>query len=592
MKFKEFLSSEFNTNKDMNYVNEDFIKGKDDLHEYIVKAFKIFECKHIKMLDWCLIRDESKFETDKVNVRYIKSNKNKKFDKRLPMSDSRYNMLQIRFQIDTKDAHYIKTLNLLLFKKIDKYYYLIDGNRYSPMYQIVDSSVYNRKDYIHFRSHLGPSIIKRLKAIITDVDGNCYKVPNYLLCIFKKKINFLLFYLAILGVDNTLRYMQMDRIIRINKKEEAYGDEYTFKTTNGMYIHSISYFFDNDPFVKGCVYSFLELLEECETLQEFYDPKHVFWTIKVGNLLTKEEQEEFKRFNKGKGFLLSFSSLLDPLTKDALNLNIKNKQHILSIIRWMVRNFPELKARDNMSIFNKRVRKSEYIASYVLQANAKKNRKFIMNMTTQDIKAKDVEELLNMAPDYCIRSILSKSNLIKYDNAVNDTDIFTALKWSIKGPGSMGEKSSNSVSVNARDVDPRAMGILDLNTTGNSDPSMTGVFVPFVKVYKNGYFKDGNEPECWDENFKNLCRNYFDGEELPVKDFDYFYGLEKRYAKKIKRLHDINHFIKNDPYINRELIYFNCEKEKSNKKFMKLERVHKHKDTKEKHKRILKLKRV
>ena len=63
------------------------------------------------------------------------------------------------------------------------------------------------------------------------------------------------------------------------------------------------------------------------------------------------------------------------------------------------------------------------------------------------------------------------------------------------------------------------------------------------------FFNDENEPESWDENFNNLYKNYFNGENLPVYPLDYFYNKEKQSRKKLKILDNINPFIDDDPYI-------------------------------------------
>ena len=48
--------------------------------------------------------------------------------------------------------------------------------------------------------------------------------------------------------------------------------------------------------------------------------------------------------------------------------------------------------------------------------------------------------------------------------------MFTSLKYTVKGPGSIGGKSGKSINDKYRGIDTSHAGILDLNTSSNSDP--------------------------------------------------------------------------------------------------------------------------
>ena len=75
--FKDFLKQ--NKNPKADEINEDIIYKlrQEPLAEYIVDAFRTLECQFVKIDSWELIHDENKFNTENVNVRYIKNRKNK-----------------------------------------------------------------------------------------------------------------------------------------------------------------------------------------------------------------------------------------------------------------------------------------------------------------------------------------------------------------------------------------------------------------------------------------------------------------------------------------------------------------------------------
>lgn len=567
--FKKFLGQ--NTNKYANKINEDvlFKIRQESLEEYMIKAFKTIESKHLKIVKYEVIEDESQFDSNQMNVTYIKNNKNKKYDKRLPIERSRYNLLRVTFHVAANDhktgewTEFDVTKDFLLFKQVDKYYYMIDGNKYYPIYQIVDASTYNRKNYLTMRTNLSPIVYRRNMIDIYDIYGEKFSVPAYELCIFKQKVNSLLFYLALFGYENTLRYMQMDEIIETSHSAKHNKEEqYCFKTAKGLFVKVIKYFFDNDAFTRNMVYSFLDAFKNFDNMIDVMDEDHCNYNIELGKLMTKAELEDAKKFIKGKGFLLSFSRLLDSMTQEELRLKDFNKASIYALMRWMMRNFNELKAKDNMDLKNKRIRLGEYMASHVIVRLSGKNRKFIMAQSAGKVTTKDVLDLINLDIDFITKTITgSKSALIRYDNAVNDTDFFTAFKVSFKGIGSIGEKSSNSVNIQYRGLHPSYIGRLDINNTNNSDPGMASSLVPFVKLFGK-HFSNVNEPESWDTNFKAMYENYFNGKSYKFKSLDYYYDRERKSRKALKRMEDVQNFIDKDPYTEDGLIMFDVTKPK------------------------------
>ena len=147
-KFLEFLNSEENENELAKDFNKDLIYNlrSEPLVGFVLKAFNIIESKYLKLVSWELITDESKFDSYKVNTKYIKNKKNKKFDKRLPIKESRFDLLKLKFKCATDEKTWFEDREVLLYKQIDNLYYIIEGNRYCPIYQLVDASVYNRKN--------------------------------------------------------------------------------------------------------------------------------------------------------------------------------------------------------------------------------------------------------------------------------------------------------------------------------------------------------------------------------------------------------------------------------------------------------------
>ena len=60
-----------------------------------------------------------------------------------------------------------------------------------------------------------------------------------------------------------------------------------------------------------------------------------------------------------------FNRLLDDVTRKELKINDYDKQNIYYLLKWVIQNYHELWAKDNLSLENKLLRCNEYIGSFV-----------------------------------------------------------------------------------------------------------------------------------------------------------------------------------------------------------------------------------
>lgn len=92
---------------------------------------------------------------------------------------------------------------------------------------------------------------------------------------------------------------------------------------------------------------------------------------------------------------------------------------------------------------------------------------------------------------------------------------------------SLGDGNNKKIATKYRYLHPSMAGILDLNTSSNSDIGLSGSFTPFAQLYDKFYFTPEHEPcearyrfecELADEGFRKLSVNSFE---------DYIKKLEK-----------------------------------------------------------------
>lgn len=468
--FAKFVAQYENPNEKR--INEDLIYGmrNEPLVDYILDAFKSLEViNNIKMLDHEFIEYESQFDTDVVNEKYLKSKKNKgkNIKKHINIDVTRYNMLRVNFKLTLNDEVQYKQVELLLLKQYKKYYLMMGGNKFYPIYQLVDSSTYNNKDYVTLKTMYMPNIIKRNTGKLVDINGDDFHVPYYIICIFRKKCSPILYYLATMGMQNTLQFMNMDGTIDIVEEPDWNDKEHLYFKCNHVYIRVTAYLFEKDYFVQSMVYAVHELCKKTR-IEQVNDIN--YWATRLGAEFTSNVNGQLE---KGKNVILSFYRLLDNTTKKNLKLRQFCRDNMHAIIRWMLQNFSELKAKDNMDLANKRIRMAEYIAFYFIRRLSNKVNT-LLSRKKNAVTMADLVSLLTFPPDELIKQLhKSKSALLRYDNTVNDQDFFTALRYSSKGPGSLGEHSSNAVNIKYRGIHPSHVGRLDINTSGSSDPGLT-----------------------------------------------------------------------------------------------------------------------
>jgi hypothetical protein len=117
---------------------------------------------------------------------------------------------------------------------------------------------------------------------------------------------------------------------------------------------------------------------------------------------------------------------------------------------------------------------------------------------------------------FVIKSISTMSNLVSYRDLVNDLDSLTALKYTYKGISGLGEDGT-SVQPVYRYVDPSHIGILDLDASSNSDPGMSGMLCPMVKLYgKDNSFSEYQEPNTWRDLYKPILKELKEGVSSPI----------------------------------------------------------------------------
>lgn len=403
---------------------------------------------------------------------------------------------------------------------VNKYYFMINGIMRSILYQIVDGSTYNNNytnskiPNISFKIIFMAARVFRytidLHDEISDTDVRLY---NYRANIFNKTVCVCNYFLARYGFMGAMKFLGIQGVYISDRIPPNNNRVYAFKKAENLYIICDKYLTNNDLVTQAFVSCLYISLISGMNFNMAYDEK--FWVRILGAMFNRLSAEKCLQmfsgdptvvdtYNKGLSILDSFENIFDESTKEDLRLKESSKHDMYAIVRWILREFYALKKKDNYDVSIKRVRFGQYVAAtYIFKVIRGINRVSDQN---NRITVEAIKKAIRTDPMYLINAI-TKSNLVTYRNMVSDMDSLVGLKFTLRGISGIGETDSNSIPESIRFIHPSHIGLLDMDTSSDNNPGVTGMISPFVQL-DHGYFSSKDEPDTWEERYQQIYDEY------------------------------------------------------------------------------------
>lgn len=449
-----------------------------------------------------LLREQEKFKSKNKNKQKIDDKYNY-----IPLKDSDIRLLIVDYYLEVPNpkegSPRSKNLRVLIEvpKIVDKYYFRIFGNIYSSLYQVVDGSTYNnsnsanpKSQNIAFKTLFMASRIYRYIEKLKMTNGETKECIWYMSNIFKKNCPLMRYLLARFGFYQTCQLLKVNDLY-ISDHDIEKDDYYTVKKNN-MYISLPKYIYDNDPVAQSLMYTVYNSVSRETSLNNVYSLE--YWIAMLGDSYNNKSVE------KGLNVLDSLESILDIPTQENLKLPEECKKNIYDIIIWILREFNELRKKDNLDISTKRIRYEEYFgAIYAIRLATGLYR---ISDEASKLQIDRLEKAIYTFPDFLLKQI-SKDSLVNYNNSVNDMDAITALKFTYKGVSGVGDGNTASIPVNYRQVHPTHLGRLDLDSSTANDPGLSGMLCPMASIHNN-FFSDYKEPNNWRAEVDQVLAQY------------------------------------------------------------------------------------
>ncbi len=449
-----------------------------------------------------LLREQEKFKSKNKNKQKIDDKYNY-----IPLKDSDIRLLIVDYYLEVPNpkegSPRSKNLRVLIEvpRIVNRYYFRIFGNIYSSLYQVVDGSTYNnsnsanpKSQNIAFKTLFMASRIYRYIEKLKMTNGETKECIWYMSNIFKKNCPLMRYLLARFGFYQTCQLLKVNDLY-ISDHDIEKDDYYTVKKNN-MYISLPKYIYDNDPVAQSLMYTVYNSISRETSLNNIYTLE--YWIAILGDSYNNKTVE------KGLNVLDSLESILDIPTQENLKLPEECKKNIYDIIIWILREFNELRKKDNLDISTKRIRYEEYFgAIYAIKLATGLYR---ISDEASKLQIDRLEKAIYTFPDYLLKQI-SKDSLVNYNNSVNDMDAITALKFTYKGVSGVGDGNTASIPVNYRQVHPTHLGRLDLDSSTANDPGLSGMLCPMASIHNN-FFSDYKEPNNWRAEVDQVLAQY------------------------------------------------------------------------------------
>lgn len=535
-------------------MNPDIILGAQDtpIEDFIIMAMQEFEAiDNIKIEDIKIVRDQDDIDINRhtININYKKKNIDEiSIPKYKYIADSRYGEIIFTIRVTTNLNERVIEKRILYPIEYNGFYYN-NGKRMKAIWQLVDGSTYAQRGKNTLKSRMPIIIYQNRKRVITDINDMSYIACSYSYALNSKSkkpgakakvkfINPIMIYSAKMGYTNTIDFFGMKDIVWLVPKVKNDEDEFYYFPLDDIFIKVRKHHFEKYELVRSfvCMTYNLHSADFPVTIKNMDDKE--YWICRIGTVGAAKNKNLSTFREKGITTVFMIERLLDATTIKNLRLPMYYKHNIYYLIYWMMISFDELRTKSNIDMANKRIRKNEYIVNSSLGKKINENiNRLIEKRGKSRLNNMDtLLELFNFGSDIIISGMRNLNDLIKTDDIVNDNDFILDIAFSSKGPQSLGDGNNKKIATKYRYLHPSMAGILDLNTSSNSDIGLSGSFTPFAKLYDKYYFTPEREPcqaryrfekELDNEGFRKLNASSFEDYIKKLEKHDKFEDLLK-----------------------------------------------------------------
>ena len=380
--------------------------------------------------------------------------------------------------------------------------YLIENVLYSE-YQLVDKLLYpSGKDSITLKSLL-PIVIKYEEANETSMDGRIYYSKIGMVKIFTTMEPILS---CFMHIPAPLCYLGVFPILQFCDHVSDDKDDYDYFQPipdRDIYIKGYKKGLDKFDYVRSVLVMAIHLIRKHQppSIEELRDPK--WWVYQLSYYDNIIE-------HRGACHEMHVARMLDTISAQVLPIPEIDKRNMVSLLRYVLQT--EFTDINIYSYENKRLRLNEVISTIVTAEVSDKLKKMFKFGIL--IKMKEMQPILKFHTDLILKNMY-KLGTVHVTDFANDLDYYQLLRFTKKGPNSLGRVDKHKINFVQRQLHPSMMGIVDL-LESSKDVGQSGMISPWADISMLSDTNVNKYPNIKYDLFQFICDEFPD----PALTFD------------------------------------------------------------------------
>ena len=346
--------------------------------------------------------------------------------------------------------------------------YLLDNIQYSQ-YQMVDKLLYpSGKNSFTLKSLL-PVIISYEEASETSIDGYIVSSRIGMVKIFTSMEPILS---CFMHIHSPLCYLGCFPILQFCDHVSNDKDEYEYFQPIpdvDIYIKGFRKGLEKFEYVRNILVMAISLIRKHkpEDINSLHDPR--WW---VYQLSYRDNIIE----HRGACHEMHVARMLDTISAEVLPIPEIDKRDMIALLRYVLET-----EFDDVNIYsyeNKRLRLNEVVSTIITAEVSEKLKKMFKFGTL--LKMKDGQQTLKIRPDILLKNTHKLGTVGTIDFA-NDLDYYQLLRYTKKGPNSLGRLDKHKINFSHRQLHPSVLGKVDL-LESSKDVGQSGMISPWADL--------------------------------------------------------------------------------------------------------------
>jgi hypothetical protein len=347
--------------------------------------------------------------------------------------------------------------------------YLIENTLYSE-YQLVDKLLYPSGNDSFTLKSLLPVVIKYEESSETSMDGYVVTSKIGMVKIFTTMEPILACFMHIpgplcyLGVYPALQFC--DHILPGEKEKYEYFQPIPDRD---IYIKAYKKGLKEFDYIRSILVMAMSLIRKYnpETLQELNSPEWWIYQLSYYDNIIE---------HRGSCYQMHVARMLDTISANVLPIPEIDKRNMIALLRYVLQT--EFTDVNIYSYENKRLRLNEVISTIVTAEVSEKLKKmFRFGML---IKMTDMQPAVKFRPELILKNIY-KLGTVHVTDFANDLDYPQHLRFTKRGPNSLGRLDNHKINFVHRQLHPSMIGVIDL-LDYSKDVGQSGMISPWADV--------------------------------------------------------------------------------------------------------------